>query len=364
MRNMKKAVALVLCVILTVSVLSISALAADANVTYDGSAGKFIFAPGSDYSLTDLFPNFKDVMPGDKLTQRITLTNDASDEVKVKINLRSLGETAGSDPDFLHQLKLTAQTVNESPMFEANADETSGLTDWVCLGTLYGETVDIIVELEVPTTLDNNFQEQVGKIRWQFGAEELPVDNPSWICPGGKNHPYHIEERNGISVFVCDVCGRTKPMRCAICGGFMHEVMVITIDGKAYTVFQDGDRHYKSKDGRAQFYFNEEGILDYYTIDGERTEVYDVGEYSLYTYYECLTEDWHDAMWYPIIPAIIHHHTDPHEKETCFPETISPKTGDVFNQQLWIMVLLFSAGGTVLTAWGIARNTKKKRVEE
>lgn len=181
MKNMKKAVALVLCVVLTVSILSISALAANANVTYSGNAGKFIFAPGGEYSLTDLFPNFKDVMPGDTLTQKITVNNDADNNVKVRIYLRSLGAADESYVDFLNQLHLTVQKAEDTPMFDATADKTDGLTDWTCLGTLYsGGKVDLNATLEVPVTMDDRFQNDYGEIIWEFAVEELPVspDDP------------------------------------------------------------------------------------------------------------------------------------------------------------------------------------------
>ena len=61
------------------------------SVTYKGKAKEFIFQPGSDYSVTDLFTNFKGVMPGDTLTQQINVRNEASKKVNVKIYIRALG---------------------------------------------------------------------------------------------------------------------------------------------------------------------------------------------------------------------------------------------------------------------------------
>ena len=87
---MKRLITIV--VILAVFLSSaLPASAADGKVTYNGNAGKCIFEPGTEHSLTDLFPNFKGVMPGDTLTQKITVKNDANDKVKVKIYIRSLG---------------------------------------------------------------------------------------------------------------------------------------------------------------------------------------------------------------------------------------------------------------------------------
>ena len=150
------------------SVLLASALpasAADGKVTYSGNAGNFVFEPGTEHSVTDLFPNFKGVMPGDTITQKITVKNDANDKVKVKLYIRSLGAQEGS-AEFLSQLGLKVQKSEENEMgymFDAAASETAQLTDWVYLGILYsGGEVNLDVSLTVPVELDNQFQNQIG----------------------------------------------------------------------------------------------------------------------------------------------------------------------------------------------------------
>lgn len=157
----------------------IPAYAADSRVTYNGNAGQFIFEMGSEQSPTDLFADFKGVMPGDALTQKITVKNEADDKVKVKIYLRSLGAQEGS-AEFLSQLGLKVQKSEDNEMaymFDATADQTAGLTDWVCLGTLYsGGEVNLDVILNVPAEMDNEFQNKIGYLDWEFKVEELPVE--------------------------------------------------------------------------------------------------------------------------------------------------------------------------------------------
>jgi len=175
---MKKLVVF-LAILLLLQSVTLPTLAADGKVTYSGNAGEFVFTPGSEGSLTDLFPNFKDVMPGDTLTQRITVKNDADKNVKVKIYIRSLGADEASR-EFLSQLGLMVQNSKENEMgymFAAAASETAQLTDWVCLGTLYsGGEVNLDVTLAVPVELGNEFQNKVGILTWEFKVEELPVD--------------------------------------------------------------------------------------------------------------------------------------------------------------------------------------------
>ena len=165
--------------LITALSVGVPAYAADGSVTYSGDAGEFIFAPGSKYSPTDLFDNYKSVMPGDTLYQGITVKNDASNKVKVKIYMRALGAHPESE-EFLSQLHLTVSKRPDNTMgymFDAAADETAGLTEWVCLGTLYsGGVVDLDVVLTVPTTLDNEFQELIGYLDWEFMIEEYPIE--------------------------------------------------------------------------------------------------------------------------------------------------------------------------------------------
>ena len=175
---MKKCLTLLVLWALLISCV-MPAFAATGNVTYSGDAGEFIFTPGSDYSPTDLFPNFKEVMPGDTLMQPITVKNKASNKVKIKVYMRALGAHPDSE-EFLSQLQLRVEkaTLNEMPyMFDAAASETAQLTEWVLLGTLYsGGKIDLEVLLDVPTTLGNDYQDQIGYLDWEFKIEQLPIE--------------------------------------------------------------------------------------------------------------------------------------------------------------------------------------------
>jgi LPXTG-motif cell wall-anchored protein len=169
----KKILAFIMVMLLCIGVAP-SAFAS--SVTYEGQAEKFVFAPGSSYSPTDLFENFKDVMPGDELTQQIQVKNAAENNVKVKIYMRALGAQKDS-AELLSLMNLTVKQDGKSVLFDAPADQKGTLEDWVCLGTFYsGADVTLDVTLSVSPEMGNDFQETAGYLDWQFKVEEFPIE--------------------------------------------------------------------------------------------------------------------------------------------------------------------------------------------
>ena len=161
---------------------------AESKVTYEGGAEKFVFLPGSEYSETDLFENFKGVMPGDVITQEITVQNNYTKAEKVKIYLRAVVHDEQGNPlseevartedlvsmqDFLSQLTMTVKQ-GDKVLFSASPDELDGLKENVLLGTFPGKSyTKLVVELSVPIELGNEYANRVGEVDWIFTAEEV-----------------------------------------------------------------------------------------------------------------------------------------------------------------------------------------------
>ncbi len=184
-------------------VLSLSAVvfAADSSVVYEGH-NLFGFGPGSEFTATDLFDNFKGVMPGDTLTETVTVKNTASCCDFIKVYLRAdihgnrnplspevaKSEMVVSMEDFLSQLSMRVWN-GDTLIYEASPDELDGLQNNVYLGTLRrSESLELFVELAVPVDLGNEYSDRVGEVDWVFVVEEYDDSNPDIPQTGDHSH--------------------------------------------------------------------------------------------------------------------------------------------------------------------------------
>lgn len=197
-RRFRTGGALLLTLVLLMS-MTVPAMAAESNVTYYGWKDGFGFAPGSQYTATDLFDNFKGVMPGDTLTQTVKITNQAKTCDYIRVYLwaevhdetenpmsdtvaEANGQSLTKMTDFLKQ--LTMRVYNGSQLiYESSPDQTAQLTEPVRLGTLsYGKSLNLTVELDVPKTMGNTYAYAVGEVDWVFAVDE-------WTTPTTPNKP-------------------------------------------------------------------------------------------------------------------------------------------------------------------------------
>ena len=196
-----------LTVLLVLLTLAAPAFAAESTVTWQGQEKGFGFAPGSEYTTSDLFGNFKGVMPGDCLTETITLKNTATDSDYIRLYLRAVahgedtatsdsGETAVTMVEFLSQLTLRVYH-GEALLYEASPDKTAGLTENVFLSQLAsGESTTLKAELEVPLTLSNAYANCLGEVDWVFTAEQFQAPKHLTVkkvwSDNGKNRPSSV----------------------------------------------------------------------------------------------------------------------------------------------------------------------------
>lgn len=168
MRRKKKEIAAIFLAGLIAAAAALTAFGADSEVTYEGGAEKFVFVPGDG----NLFPNFNGVMPGDSLSQKITVRNTVNASGGVNLYLRAEG-TEETAEGFLEQMTLTVRQ-GDRLLSEDTGGRSGGLTENVLLGHFSGKgEVELEVTLHVPIEMDNRFQDAEGKLNWVFTAEEL-----------------------------------------------------------------------------------------------------------------------------------------------------------------------------------------------
>ena len=228
MRRIYKSISALLLTVIMVLSMCITAFAADSTVTYKGRKSGFEFAGETEfvYTATDLFDNFKGVMPGDTLTEKIKIENKYSGCDYIKVWLRAVLHDENGNPispkvlrelkadmevnevsgmteleymnDFLHQLKLTVwngEEIEKNRVYEGHPDELEkGFEDGnVYLGTIrYNKKLTLNAKLEVPIEMGNEYANRVGEVDWVFVIEER--NDPSGGGGGGRPSPDRPEK--------------------------------------------------------------------------------------------------------------------------------------------------------------------------
>ena len=131
---------------------------------------------------------------------------------------------------FLSQMTLKVTQNGTNDLFEAPSDEARplGTEEWIPLGSIqYGGTTTLNVTLKVPIEMNDEFQDAIGYVDWEFKAEEVPYipphDDPSPSPGPGKAvkqpaqpAPAAAPPKTG-GYFQCDAVGSPDDGKCGSC---------------------------------------------------------------------------------------------------------------------------------------------------
>ena len=178
------------CLLILLLVLCTMQTAFAGTIEYAGEAKRIVFASGSQYTDSDLFDGFKNVMPGDQKTETITFTNTATDSAFVKLYMQAkphneenpLSEKVAAHNNttlamaeaFLAQLTIKVWNGSKDAgklLYDSNGT-VNDLDEGVLLGEFRsGEQGTITVEVTVPKELGNAYADRIGEIDWIFTTE-------------------------------------------------------------------------------------------------------------------------------------------------------------------------------------------------
>ena len=185
MKKITKVFASLVLALALLSSLSVAALAQESAVNHNSKDSTTV-TPGSTYTKTDLFGDaFKGMMPGDTVSQEITVRNKADYCDYIRVYLRAVPhdqqnplspqvaqhEDLASMNDFLSQLSLKVYK-DDQVIYQGSPDQARGLTENVLLGDIPAKhQAKLRVELTVPLELDNRYANRVGEVDWVFTIE-------------------------------------------------------------------------------------------------------------------------------------------------------------------------------------------------
>ena len=145
----------------------------DSAVNYNGryASSVFGFVPTD----TDLFRNFKGLMPGDVVTQNVTIKNRSGDDIRVYL----FGKPESEDVEgLLDVVKITVKDGSTTIVSDSARASWPSNSTYYSLGWLDpGETKTLVVTIELPITMGNVFMDAVGEVRWGFRVNQYDNDD-------------------------------------------------------------------------------------------------------------------------------------------------------------------------------------------
>ena len=173
------AIPLALVLVLALSVMGFSALMAPQNpkVMLDGNAKDFVIS-GTDKKAAngnaDLFPDMKNLMPGDSVTQKITVGVKNFSALDVKnVTIFMKADNPQGDYNFLKDSRYVTFTVKHgSETISANLGEEISLGLFNTNGT-----TDLTMTVTIDKAAGNELQGKLGSIDWIFYTKTGPVLN-------------------------------------------------------------------------------------------------------------------------------------------------------------------------------------------
>lgn len=207
-----------------VLVLSLSVSTFAAEVVFEGRSKGFSIGSDNQFAANDLFGNFKGVMPGDTLTETITIKNLARDCDYIKLYIRAVphgsgngmsGEVAeiedsvASMQDFLSQLSMEVKQ-GDKTIYSGSPDELGGFQKNVYLGQYRkNQGTTLTISLNVPIELDNDYAQRAGEVDWVFKVECYD-ESGKLIQTGQMNWPIPVLMTLGVLVMAGGVILMTK----------------------------------------------------------------------------------------------------------------------------------------------------------
>lgn len=164
----RKAVSVILCTAMMLSVIgAVPAGAAVPTVIYDGEEKAFTLEDMED---TDLFPELKEMMPGDEVTQEITVR---ADHVQGPVTVYlTAGEAAQEMPEVFRYVHMTVRT-DEKMVSEGTLGAPGGLENGVELFTFDGPgEEELEVTLKVDVEAGNELMDARAEVDWTFTVQD------------------------------------------------------------------------------------------------------------------------------------------------------------------------------------------------